>query len=54
MKRPANAISDAVIREAREITATGHIIGDWPMADGRHALVIAVPKERDVEIGEKP
>jgi hypothetical protein len=54
MKRPANALSDAVIREARPIAlpddADIRLVGDWPMVDGRHALVISIPNDTVIEI----
>lgn len=53
MKRRPWSISDAIIRESREVTATGRIIGDWPMADGTHALVIAVAADTDIEVAPK-
>lgn len=54
MKRPANALSDAVIREARLIAlpvdADARLVGDWPMAGGSHALVISIPGDTIIEI----
>lgn len=52
MIRKANALSDAVLREAREVTVTGRIIGDYALSDGRWALVLAVPADAMVEVGK--
>ena len=46
----ADSISDAVIREARSITVTGDIVGDWPNADGTHTLIVRVAAAAAVEI----
>lgn len=54
MKRPANALPDVALKEAREVTVTGRIIGDYRLQSGEHALVIAVPADRAVEVGGKP
>lgn len=53
MKREASAISDAVIKEQREVTLTGQIIGDYALPPDRHVLIVVVPADRVVEIGGK-
>lgn len=54
MKRPANALSDTVLKDGREVTVTGRIVGDYALSSGLHALVIAVPADQLIEIGGAP
>lgn len=50
MKRLASAISDATIREQREVTVTGHLISAYSLRTG-HVLAIQVPADAEIEIG---
>lgn len=50
MKRLVSAISDATIREQREVTVTGHLIGDYASGADR-TLIIQVPADAEIEIG---
>ena len=50
MKRPVNALSDAVIRDMREVTVTGRIVGEFRSGD-THTLMIQVPADTVLEIG---
>lgn len=50
MIRKASALTDAVIRERREITVTGRLIGDIGLRGGR-VLMVQVDGETDVEVG---
>ncbi|WP_235738966.1 hypothetical protein [Nocardioides alcanivorans] len=50
MKRKASQLSDATIRECREVTLTGQIIGDYPLPPDRHVLIVAVPADAEVEV----
>lgn len=51
MTRPVNVdrISDQVIRDARKVTATGRLVGEWPTSTGR-ALVIHVEAGQEIEV----
>lgn len=49
MKRRADSISDATIRERALVDVSGHIIGDYPQNGGR-VLLIHVANDTEVEI----
>lgn len=52
MKRRADAISDAVINQRRQITVTGHLVGDYSQAGGR-VLLVHVAHDAEVEVHPK-
>ena len=49
MRRRADQLTDAVIRERRTVTLTGRIIGDFGLLSGR-VLLVQVEADAEVEI----
>lgn len=52
MMRRANQISDAVIRERREVTLTGAIVGHYETG-GICTLIVQVPADSLVRVEDK-
>ena len=50
MKRRADSLSDAVIKDMREVTVTGRIVGDYAIGQ-RRVLFVEVDPETVVEVG---
>ena len=53
MKRRVDSLSDTVIKDAREVTITGRVIGDYPLPPNDHVLMVAAPNDTVIEIGGK-
>lgn len=54
MIRRVDALTDAHVKERREITVTGRLAGDWTSSRGTHVLLVEVPASAEVEIGGTP
>ncbi|GAB2970098.1 hypothetical protein [Nocardioides montaniterrae] len=49
MKRRADSLPDAHIRERREVTITGRLLADWPLP-GKRVLSIEVDADTEIEV----
>lgn len=49
MKRRADSLSDAVLRDPHVATITGNIVGHFATG-GTHTLIVQVPADRVIEI----
>jgi hypothetical protein len=52
MKRLVSALSDAVIRDMREVTITGRIVGEF-RSGTTHTVLVQVPADTEIQIGDK-